>query len=106
MNEHNIITNMEVDLGLVEITIEIIMVITKHVHVVTYPTIVLIVINEIKPFAMVKYTMKNCICENYITLQLKFKKQFIYNCYATIPWVLQLLCNYPLGITTIMQLSF
>jgi hypothetical protein len=58
MNEHNIITNMEVDIGLVEITIEIIMVVTKHVHVVTYPTIVLIeLINEIKLSAM-----RNCIC--------------------------------------------
>jgi hypothetical protein len=63
MNEHNIITNMDVDLGLVDITIEIIMLISKHVHVVTYPTIVFIeLINEINPFAMVKYIMRNCIC--------------------------------------------
>jgi hypothetical protein len=35
--------------------------------------------------------MKNQIHRNHITLQLKFKKQLIY--------------NYPLGITTTMQLS-
>jgi len=39
---------------------------------------------------------KNCICWNHTTLQWKFKKQLIYNCYATIFLVLQLLCNYPL----------
>jgi hypothetical protein len=27
---------------------------------------------------------------------IKTKKKLIYNYYATIPWVLQLLCNYPL----------
>jgi hypothetical protein len=39
-------------------------------------------------------TMKNRVCWNHITLQLNFKKQLIYNYYVTIPWVLQLLCNY------------
>jgi hypothetical protein len=38
--------------------------------------------------------MKNCVRQKHITLQLKLKKQLIYNYYATIPWVLQLLCNY------------
>jgi hypothetical protein len=42
LNEHNTITDMEVDLGFVEIIIETIMVITKSIHVATYPTIVLI----------------------------------------------------------------
>jgi hypothetical protein len=41
-----------------------------------------------------KVTMKNFVHWNHITLQVKFKKQFICNCYAIIPWVLQLLCNY------------
>jgi hypothetical protein len=41
-------------------------------------------------------TMRNHIRQNHITLQLKFKKQLKYNCYATIHWVLQLLCNYSL----------
>jgi hypothetical protein len=27
-------------------------------------------------------------------LHLKLKKQFMYNCYVAIPWVLELLCNY------------
>jgi len=39
--------------------------------------------------------MKNHIHQNHTTLQLKLKKQLI-----------QLLCNYPLGITTIVQLSY
>jgi len=39
--------------------------------------------------------MKFCIYWNYITLQLKIKKQFIYNYCAIIYWVLQLMCNYP-----------
>jgi cellobiose-specific phosphotransferase system component IIC len=43
---------------------------------------------------VLRITMKNHIHRNHITLQLKLKK---------IP--LQLLCNYPLGIITIMQLS-
>ncbi len=38
---------------------------------------------------------KSCLL-NHTTLQLKLKKQLIYDCYATIPWVLQILCNYPL----------
>jgi hypothetical protein len=38
--------------------------------------------------------MINCVHQNHITLQLEFKKQFIYNYFANIPWVLQLLCNY------------
>ncbi len=41
---------------------------------------------------------KSNICQNHTTLQLKLRKNFIYNYYATIPWVLQLLCNYPLEI--------
>jgi hypothetical protein len=41
-------------------------------------------------------TMRNHLCQNHITLQLKFKKQLAYNYYPTIPWVLQLPCNYPL----------
>jgi hypothetical protein len=40
-------------------------------------------------------TKKNHVHRYHITLQLKFKNQFAYNCYAIIPWVLQLLCNYP-----------
>jgi hypothetical protein len=40
--------------------------------------------------------MRNHICQNHTTLQLKLKKQLAYNYYTTIPWVLQLLCNYPL----------
>jgi hypothetical protein len=40
--------------------------------------------------------MKKFVNRNHTTLQLKFKKQLIYNCYATIPSILQLLCNYPL----------
>jgi hypothetical protein len=40
--------------------------------------------------------VRNCVHRNHIILQLKLKKQLIYNCYATIPWVLQLLYNYPL----------
>jgi hypothetical protein len=32
--------------------------------------------------------MKNCVHWNHTTLQLKLKKQLIYNYYATIPWVL------------------
>jgi hypothetical protein len=40
--------------------------------------------------------MRNHVHQNHTTLQLKLKKQLIYNYYATIPWVLQLLCNYPL----------
>jgi hypothetical protein len=40
-------------------------------------------------------TMKNCVHRNHTTLQLKIKKQFVYNYCATIPWVLQLMCNYP-----------
>jgi hypothetical protein len=39
--------------------------------------------------------MENHVHWNHTTLQLKLKKQIIYNCYAIIPWVLQLLCNYP-----------
>jgi hypothetical protein len=38
--------------------------------------------------------MRNCIRQNHITLQLKLKKTIH----------IQLLCNYPLGITTTMQL--
>jgi hypothetical protein len=41
------------------------------------------------------FTMRTRICRNHTSFQLKFKKQFIYNYCATIPWVLQLLCNYP-----------
>jgi len=40
------------------------------------------------------YTMKNCLHQNHITLQLELKKTHI-----------QLLCNYPLGIIISMQLS-
>jgi hypothetical protein len=39
--------------------------------------------------------MKTCVHQNHTTLQVKFKKQHIHNYYATIPWVLQLVCNYP-----------
>ncbi len=38
--------------------------------------------------------MKNHVRQNHTTLHLKLKTQLIYNCYTTIPWVLQLLCNY------------
>jgi hypothetical protein len=40
--------------------------------------------------------MKNHVSWNYTAVQLKFKKTTH----------LQLLCNYPLGISTTMQLSF
>jgi hypothetical protein len=40
-------------------------------------------------------TMNIRVRQNHITLQLKLKKQLAYNCDAIIPWVLQLLCNYP-----------
>jgi len=43
-------------------------------------------------------TIRNRICRHHITLQPKFKK----NWYTTI---IQLLYNYLLGITTILQLS-
>jgi hypothetical protein len=36
------------------------------------------------------YTMRNYIYQNHITLQLKLKKQFVYNYYATI--LLELWC--------------
>jgi hypothetical protein len=39
---------------------------------------------------------RNRVHRNHTTLQLKLKKQLIYNCCVTIPWVSQLLCNYPL----------
>jgi hypothetical protein len=42
--------------------------------------------------------MRNLVRRNHVTLQLKLKKNLVYNCYATIPWILQLLWNYPLGI--------
>jgi len=32
--------------------------------------------------------VKNRICQNHTTLQLKLKKQLIYNYYIIIPWVL------------------
>jgi hypothetical protein len=89
---------MEFDLGFVEIIIETIMVITKPIHVATYPTIVLIEsINEFKPFAhhgKIHYE-KSCPLKPHDPT-IKIQKKLIYNCYATIPWVLQLLCNYPL----------
>jgi hypothetical protein len=34
------------------------------------------------------YIMENCVYQNHITLQLKFKKQLIYNYCVLIPWVL------------------
>jgi hypothetical protein len=40
-------------------------------------------------------TMKNCVYQNHISLQLELKKQLVYNYCATIPLVLQLLLNYP-----------
>jgi hypothetical protein len=36
------------------------------------------------------HIMKNHVHRNHTTLQPKFKKQLIYNCYVIIPWVLQL----------------
>jgi hypothetical protein len=39
--------------------------------------------------------MKSDLCWNHIILQLKLKNKIVYNYYVTIPWVLQLLCNYP-----------
>jgi len=35
-----------------------------------------------------RVSLRCLVCRNYITLQLKFKKQLIYNYYVTIPWVL------------------
>jgi hypothetical protein len=42
------------------------------------------------------FIIRNRVCQNHTTSQLKFKKQRIYNYCAIIHWVLQLLCNYPL----------
>ncbi len=42
--------------------------------------------------------LRNCVRQNHIALQLKLKKQLVYNYSATILWVLQPLCNYPLEI--------
>ncbi len=39
---------------------------------------------------------RSCFHQNPIALWLKLKKQLVYNYCAIIPWVLQLLCNYPL----------
>jgi hypothetical protein len=47
-------------------------------------------------FDMAPSTMRNRVRKNHTTLQLKLKKQLVYNCYVTIPWVLQLVCNCPL----------
>jgi hypothetical protein len=41
------------------------------------------------------FIMKNRVCWYHSTLQLKLKKQLAYNYYTIIPWVLQLLCNFP-----------
>jgi hypothetical protein len=49
------------------------------------------------------FIMRNYVYQNHTTLQLKVKKQLIYNCYAIILWVLQLLCNYPLEIQCISK---
>jgi len=43
------------------------------------------------------YTMRNHVCQNHTTLQLKLKKQFVYNYYATIfGYYNYCTCNYPL----------
>jgi hypothetical protein len=45
-----------------------------------------------------EHIMENHICWNHTTLQLKLKNKLIYNYSPIIPWVLQLLCNYPFRI--------
>jgi len=42
------------------------------------------------------YITKNHVCRNHSTLQFKFKKQLTYNYCATLSWVWQIVCNYPL----------
>jgi len=49
-----------------------------------------------RTFDMAPSTMKNRVCKNHTTLQLKLKKQLVHSYYVTIPSILQLLCNYPL----------